>query len=75
MLTITSDCRCQILKVEVFDEDLHPGTTSDDDDLLGRVDVELEGSLTINTPIRKWFTLGDLGMIICRHNHLRSGHV
>jgi len=49
------------LKVDVFDEDLHPGTTSDDDDLLGRVNVELEGELTINRPIRKWFTLHDLG--------------
>ena len=52
----------QLLKVDVFDEDLHPGTTSDDDDLLGRVDVELEGELTINRPIRQWFTLQDLGM-------------
>ena len=55
--------RCQILKVEVFDEDLHPGTTTDDDDLLGRVDVELEEELTIHTPIHKWFNLCDLGML------------
>lgn len=47
--------------VDVFDEDLLPGKTQDDDDLLGRVEVELEGELTIDTPIRKWFTLTDLG--------------
>ena len=47
----------------VFDEDLHPGTTTDDDDLLGRVDVELEEELTIHTPIHKWFNLCDLGML------------
>jgi len=45
----------------LFDEDLLPGTTQDDDDLLGRVEVNLEGELSIDTPIQKWVTLTDLG--------------
>jgi hypothetical protein len=45
----------------MYDEDLLPGTTNEDDDLLGRVHVELEGELTIDKPIQRWFTLTELG--------------
>ena len=55
---------CQVLKVDVYDEDLLPGQTSHDDDLLGRVDIVLEGELEIEKPIRKWFTLGELGEVL-----------
>jgi len=52
----------QVLRVEILDEDLLPGQKSDDDDLIGRVDVMLEGVLRMDTPIREWFTLGDLSV-------------
>ena len=47
----------------MYDEDLLPGQTKDDDDMLGRIDVVLEGELTIENPIHKWFTLKDLGKV------------
>jgi hypothetical protein len=47
--------------VDIYDEDLLPGTTNEDDDLLGRVHVALEGELTIDKPIQRWFTLTELG--------------
>ena len=55
--------------MDVYDEDLLPGTTQEDDDLLGRVDVVLEGELTIDQPIRRWFTLTELGesCTVCNH--------
>ena len=52
----------QVLRVEILDEDLLPGQKADDDDLIGRVDVMLEGVLRMDTPIREWFTLGDLSV-------------
>ncbi len=52
----------QVLRVEILDEDLLPGQKSDDDDLIGRVDVMLEGVLRMDSPIREWFTLGDLSV-------------
>ena len=60
----------QALQVDVYDEDLLPGTTQEDDDLLGRVDVVLEGELTIDQPIRRWFTLTELGegCTVCTHS-------
>ena len=49
------------LTVDVLDEDLLPGTTQADDDMIGRVHVVLDGELEIARPIRRWYTLGDLG--------------
>jgi len=65
----------QTLRVDLFDEDLLPGTTVDDDDLLGRVEVNLEGELSIDTPIQKWVTLTDLGEVSVQpHDFQTSAH-
>ena len=52
-----------VLTISVYDEDLEVGKTRDEvpDDLLGKVEVVLEGNLEADKPMVGWFTLQDLG--------------